>query len=51
MSRKILKHPDKEEIISMLNDGESVRGVEAKLKKKYGEKKARKAEESGLKRG
>ena len=35
MSKKILKHPDKEEIIGMLNDGESVRGIEANLKKKY----------------
>jgi len=35
MSKKILKHPDKEEIIEMLNNGESVRGVEAKLKEKY----------------
>lgn len=30
-----MKHPDKEEIIEMLNNGESVRGIEAKLKKKY----------------
>jgi len=35
MSKKILKHPDKEEIIELLNNGESVRGVEAKLKEKY----------------
>ncbi|KKN39490.1 hypothetical protein LCGC14_0742950 [marine sediment metagenome] len=30
-----MKHIDKEEIIEMLNSGESVRGIEAKLKKKY----------------
>lgn len=30
-----MKHPDKEEIISKLNDGESVRAVEAWLKEKY----------------
>lgn len=35
MSKKILKHPDKEEIIRKLNNGESVRGVEAWLKDKY----------------
>lgn len=32
---KILNHPDHEEIIKLLNDGESVRGVEAYLKEKY----------------
>jgi len=35
VSKKILKHPDKEEIIEMLSNGDSVRGVEAKLKEKY----------------
>lgn len=30
-----MKHPDKEEIIEMLNNGESVRGIESKLKEKY----------------
>lgn len=35
MSRKILKHPDKDKIIEWLNNGESVRGVEAKIKEKY----------------
>lgn len=35
MSKKILNHPDKEEVIEMLNNGESVRGIEAKLKEKY----------------
>lgn len=35
MSKKIMKHPDKEDIIEMLNNGESVRGIESKLKKKY----------------
>lgn len=35
MSKKILKHPDKEEIIRKLNNGESVRGVESWLKGKY----------------
>jgi hypothetical protein len=35
VSRKILKHPDKEQIIEWLSDGESVRSVEAKLKEKY----------------
>ena len=32
---KILKHPDKEEIISRLNDGESIRKTYAWLKEKY----------------
>jgi len=40
VSKKILKHPDKEEIIDMLSKGESVRGVEAKLKEKYPNNKA-----------
>jgi hypothetical protein len=35
MSKKIMKHPDKEEIIRMLNDGESVRKVAAWTKEKY----------------
>jgi hypothetical protein len=35
MSKKILKHPDKEEIIELLNNGESVRAIEAKFKQKY----------------
>jgi len=35
MSKKILKHPDKEEVIRMLNEGESVRNIEAHFKKKY----------------
>jgi len=35
VSKKILKHPDKEDIIRKLNNGESVRGVEAWLKEKY----------------
>lgn len=39
MSRKIMKHPDKEEIIEMLNNGESVRSIEAKLKEKYSNNK------------
>jgi small-conductance mechanosensitive channel len=30
-----MKHPDKEEVIRMLNEGESVRKVEAHLKEKY----------------
>lgn len=30
-----MRHPDKEELIEMLNNGESVRGIDAKLKKKY----------------
>ena len=33
--KKILRHPDKEEIIRMLNDGESVRAINAHFKKKY----------------
>ena len=35
MSKKILNHPDKEDIIRMLTDGESVRNIEAKLKAKH----------------
>jgi len=35
MSKKILAHIDKEEIISKLTNGESVRGVEAWLREKY----------------
>ena len=35
MSKKILNHPDKEEIIKRLGEGESVRAVEKWLKKKY----------------
>jgi len=35
MSKKILKHPDKESIIRMLNDGESIRKVAAWTKEKY----------------
>lgn len=40
MSRKILAHPDKEEIIRKLTDGESVRTMEAWLKAKYPNKKS-----------
>lgn len=39
MSKKIIKHVDKEEIISRLNSGESVRGIEAWLKSKYSSNK------------
>lgn len=35
MSKKIMKHCDKEDIIRKLNDGESVRAVEGWLKEKY----------------
>jgi hypothetical protein len=35
MSRKVLKHPDKEEIITLLTNGASVRELEAKYKEKY----------------
>ena len=35
MSKKILGHPDSEEVIRMLTEGESVRSIEDKLKKKY----------------
>lgn len=35
MSKKILNHPDKEEVIEKLNNGESVRKMEAWLKSKY----------------
>jgi len=40
IGKKILKHPDKEEIIRMLNDGESVRSISAYFKKKYPTNKA-----------
>jgi len=39
MSRKISQHPDREEIIRKLTDGESVRTMEAWLKEKYPDKK------------
>nr|BDD46213.1 hypothetical protein 45 [bacterium] len=35
MSNKVLRHPDKEEIIKKLLDGESVKSVDAWLKDKY----------------
>lgn len=35
MSKKILRHPDKEEIIEALSNGESVRKIEADIKEKY----------------
>jgi len=35
MSKKIMRHPDKEEVIRRLNDGESVRKVAAWTKEKY----------------
>jgi|15BtaG_2_1085339.scaffolds.fasta_scaffold00005_79 hypothetical protein len=35
MSKKVLNHPDKEDIISKLLEGDSVKSVEAWLKKKY----------------
>ncbi len=35
MSNKVLNHPDKQEIISKLLDGSSVKEIEAWLKKKY----------------
>lgn len=35
MSKKILNHPDKEDVIRMLTEGESVRNIEANLKTKY----------------
>lgn len=35
MSKKILNHPDTEEIIELLTNGESTRSVAEKLKKKY----------------
>lgn len=41
MSKKILNHPDKEEIIELLTSGESTRSVEAKLKKKYANDKSK----------
>jgi hypothetical protein len=39
MSKKILNHPDKEMIIQMLLEGESVKGAEAWIKEKYPRKK------------
>jgi hypothetical protein len=39
MSSKVLKHPDKEEIISKLLNGESLKDVERWLSKKYPRKK------------
>jgi len=41
MSKKILKHQDKEEIIRLLTDGESVRDVEKHLKDKYPDDKGK----------
>ena len=40
MSRKIMKHPDREEIISKLTNGESIRSVESWLQNKYPNTKA-----------
>ena len=39
MSKKVLNHPNKEDIIKMLLEGESVKGVESWLKEKYPRKK------------
>ena len=39
MSKKVLNHPDKEEIITALTEGVSVRELEAKLKEKYANNK------------
>ena len=39
MSKKVLNHPDKEELIKKLLEGESVKGVESWLKDKYPRKK------------
>lgn len=39
MSKKVLNHPDKEEIIKKLIEGESLRGIEEWLKNKYPKKK------------
>lgn len=39
MSKKVLVHPDKEDIIRMLLEGESVKSVEAWIKEKYPRKK------------
>jgi len=39
MSKKVLNHPDKEEVIKKLLEGESVKGVESWLKDKYPRKK------------
>lgn len=41
MSRKILNHPDKEDIIRMLTNGASTRSVEDKLKEKYPKDKSK----------
>lgn len=41
MSRKILNHPDKEDIIQMLTSGKSTRSVEEKLKSKYPKEKSK----------
>jgi len=35
MSKKIIKHVDKEEIIEQVTNGESVRGIASWLKNKY----------------
>ena len=35
MSKKVLAHPDKEDIIRLLLEGESVKSVESWLKEKY----------------
>src|SRR6056300_1002135 len=39
MSNKIMNHPDKDEIIKRMLDGESVRSIESWLKEKYPNKK------------
>jgi len=39
VSKKVLNHPDKEELIKKLLEGESVKGVESWLKDKYPRKK------------
>jgi len=39
MSKKVLAHPDKEDIIRLLLEGESVKSVESWLKEKYPRKK------------
>lgn len=41
MSKKILGHPDKEDIIQKLTNGDSVRSVEEDLKKKYPKDKSK----------
>ena len=38
-TNKVARHPDKDEIIKMLLNGESVKQVDAWLKKKYPKKK------------